>query len=124
MTLITGTFCLPYGPGGSSAATGTVTFTQNALSYRQGAIYLPTSVVSPITDGQMEPVELSPGLWKVCITSEHRTFTLPAVAVEGEQVHLTADAAAGDGTYFLTLEKDQAIAHVGDGSYEIGPKNG
>ena len=67
MTLITGTFRLPYGPGGSSAATGTVTFTQSVLSYRQGAIYLPTSIVSPITDGQMEPVELSPGLWKACI---------------------------------------------------------
>lgn len=68
----------------------------------------------------MTPVQLTPGIWKVIVKVAGRSHALPNVLVEGDEITLTATELPADGTYTLTLEKNQAITHVGDGSYEIG----
>lgn len=124
MTLVTGKIMLPYGPGGGTGADGCVAFTQRALGSRQGAVFIPATISTAIEGGVMTPVELTPGLWKAVVTVASRAYGLPDMLVEGEEITLTASELPGDGTYTLTLEKNQALTHVGDGTYEIGEANG
>ena len=120
MTLVTGQVRLPYGSPEGIGADGCVSFTQSALGYRQGAVFVPATISTPIEGGVMAPVQLTPGIWKVIVKVGNRAHALPDVLVEGDEVTLTAAELPADGTYSLTLEKNQAITHVGDGSYEIG----
>lgn len=124
MTLVTGQVRLPYGAPEGTGADGCVSFTQSALGSRQGAIFVPATISTPIEGGVMTPVQLTPGVWKVIVKVAGRSHALPDVLVEGEEIVLTAAELAADGTYTLTLEKNQAITHLGDGSYEIGEANG
>lgn len=120
MTLVTGKIMLPYGSPEGTGADGCVSFTQSALGSRQGAIFVPATISTTIEGGVMTPVELAPGLWKVVVTVASRAYGLPDVLVEGDEITLTADELSADGTYTLTLDKNQAITHTGDGTYEIG----
>lgn len=120
MTLVTGKIMLPYGSPHGTGADGCVSFTQSALGSRAGAIFVPATISTPIEGGVMAPVQLTPGIWKVIVKVADRAHALPDVLVEGDEVTLTATELPADGTYSLTLEKNQAITHVGDGSYEIG----
>lgn len=120
MTTVKGYFRLPYGPGGSSPTDGCLTFTRKALASEAGAILLPTTFSTPISQGAMEPVELAAGLWSASIRAEGRVHPLPDLLVEGEELTLTADPVPADGTYLLQLAENQAITHTGDGTYEIG----
>lgn len=122
MTLVTGKIMLPYGSPEGTGADGCVSFTQSALGSRQGAIFVPATISTAIEGGVMTPVELTPGTWKVAVKVADRIWAhaLPDVLVEGEEITLTASELPGDGTYTLTLDKNQAITHLGDGSYEIG----
>lgn len=124
MTLVTGKIMLPFGSGGGTGADGCVSFTQSVLGSRQGAIFVPASISTPIEGGDMTPVELAPGIWKVIVKVADRSHALPDVLVEGDEITLTADELSADGTYTLTLDKNQALTHVGDGTYEIGESNG
>lgn len=124
MTRVTGQVRLPYGAHQGTGATGCVNFTQGTLGSRQGAIFVPGSISTPIKDGVMEPVDLTPGIWKVVVTVDSRAHGLPDVLVEGDEIALTATDLPADGTYLLTLEKNQVITHTGDGTYEIGEING
>lgn len=120
MTLVTGQVRLPYGSPEGTGADGCVSFTQSALGSRAGAIFVPATVSTPIEGGVITPVQLTPGIWKVIVKVADRTHALPDVLVEGEEITLTATELPADGTYTLTLEKNQTVTHVGDGSYEIG----
>lgn len=120
MTLVTGKIMLPYGSPEGTGADGCVSFTQSALGSRLGAIFVPATISTAIEGGVMTPVELTPGIWKVIVKVAGRSHALPDVLVEGEEITLAAGELTADGTYTLTLEKNQAITHVGDGSYEIG----
>lgn len=120
MTLVTGQVRLPYGSPEGTGADGCVSFTQSALGSRQGAIFVPATISTPIEGGVMAPVQLTPGVWKVIVKVAGRSHALPNVLVEGDEVILTAAELPADGTYTLTLDKNQAITHIGDGSYEIG----
>lgn len=120
MTLVTGRIMLPYGTGGETGADGSVCFSSSSLYSRAGAIYTPGVVKTEISGGVMAPVELTPGIWAVTLTIAGRHYGLPPLVVEGEEITLTASELPGDGTYSLTLDKNQAITHIGDGSYEIG----
>ncbi len=124
MTLVNGKIMLPYGSVGGTGADGCVSFTQSALGSRQGAIFVPATIRTAIKGGDMTPVELTPGTWKVIVKVGDRAHALPDVLVEGEEITLTASELPGDGTYTLTLDKNQALTHVGDGTYEIGESNG
>lgn len=115
---------LPYGAHEGTGADGCVSLTQSTLGSRQGAIFVPATISTPIKGGVMEPVHLAPGVWKAIITVKNRSYALPEVLVEGDEVALTATDLPADGTYTLTLEKNQAITHTGDGTYEIGEANG
>lgn len=122
MTLVTGKIMLPYGSPEGTGADGCVSFTQSALGSRAGAIFVPATISTAIEGGVMTPVELTPGTWKVAVKVADRTWAhaLPDVLVEGDEVTLTAGELPADGTYILTLEKNQTITHIGDGTYEIG----
>lgn len=122
LTLVTGQVRLPYGEGGSTGADGHVSFTQSFLGSRAGAIFVPATISTPLKQGAMAPVELTPGIWKVLISVDGRSYGLDDVLVEGEDMALTAGDLLADGTYTLTLEKSQSLTHVGDGTYEIGDK--
>lgn len=124
MTLVTGKIMLPYGSPEGTGADGCVSFIQSALGSRQGAIFIPGTVSTAIEGGVMTPVELTPGTWKVIVKVADRIHSLPDVLVEGEEITLAAAELASDGTYILTLEKNQTITHLGDGTYEIGEDNG
>lgn len=115
---------LPYGSHEGTGADGCVSFAQNALGSRQGAIFVPGSISTPIEGGVMTPVELAPGIWKVIVKVGDRAHSLPDVLVEGEEITLAAAELPADGTYTLTLEKNQTITHIGDGTYEIGEVHG
>lgn len=124
MTLVNGKIMLPYGSDKGTGADGCVTFTQSALGSRQGAIFVPGTISAPIEGGVMTPVQLTPGTWKVIVKVGDRAHSLPDVLVEGEEISLDAAPLAADGTYTLTLEKNQTITHIGDGTYEIGEAHG
>lgn len=124
MTLVTGKIMLPYGSPEGTGADGCVSFTQSAIGSRQGAIFVPATVSTPVEGGVMAPVQLTPGVWKVIVKVAGRSHALPDVLVDGEEIALTTAELPADGTYTLTLEKNQTITHVGDGTYVIGEANG
>lgn len=120
MTRITGEIYLPYGPGGRTPADGEITFFQKALASKAGAIFIPATCKTPVTAGVVEPVELTPGVWKVSFCHGGRFVAFPPLLVEGEEMVITAEESPGDGTYIINSSNNTQVTHLGDGTYKLG----